>query len=192
MCGFNIIVFLLVLFGSLAVLFYFEADGINDFEIRYDNIRECVNNRGTGRECEVTFTLDTDLENPKIYYRLNNFYQNHRSFQKYSFAQLRGEDKIKISQCDPVTKNSDMLKDPEKWDISKFYSDYLKQEDQLDQEAWPCGFISKFAFSDSFNEIKTADGSFSVKIDDSDIAQSVDKDSRFKINDEKFDEGIYW
>ena len=126
MCGFNIIIFLFLLFGGLAILFYFEADGINDFEVRYDNIPQCVNKRGSGEKCEVTFTLDTDLENPKVYYRLNNFYQNHRSFQKYSFAQLRGEDKIKISQCDPVETNRDMLKDPEKWDISKFYSAELK------------------------------------------------------------------
>ena len=38
MCGFNVMLFLFVLFGSLAILFYYEADGINDFEVRYDNL----------------------------------------------------------------------------------------------------------------------------------------------------------
>lgn len=68
---------------------YSEADGLNEFVVRYDQV--CAQKRGLDVPCEVTFTPDVDLEDPKIYYRLDNFYQNHRSFQKYSFAQLRGE-----------------------------------------------------------------------------------------------------
>ena len=100
-----------LLFGALAYVFYAEAEAINDFEVRYDD--KCATLRGSNLPCLVTFTLDVDLENPKVYYRLDNFYQNHRSFQKYSFAQLRGEDSIKIEQCDPVKSNKDMLEKPE-------------------------------------------------------------------------------
>lgn len=107
-CGFNIICFIFLLFTALAYLFYNEADKLNDFKLRYDDI--CADKRGTGVPCELSFTLTEDLKNPKIYYRLNNFYQNHRSFQKYSFSQLRGEDK-KIEQCGPMQTNKDLLAD---------------------------------------------------------------------------------
>ena len=104
-----------ILFTGLGYWFYFEAENLQDVEIRYDDI--CEEFRGTETDCEVTFLLETDLENPKVYYRLDNFYANHRSFQKYSFSQLRGEDEAKIAQCDPVKSNKDILEDVEKWDL---------------------------------------------------------------------------
>ena len=58
--------------------------------------------------------------------------------------------------------------------------------------AWPCGNIAKFAFSDTFTEIRSLDSSIYVRINDTDIANSVDKDKKFKINDEKVEEGAYW
>ena len=36
------------------------------------------------------------------------------------------------------------------------------------------------------------DSSIYVRINDTDIANSVDKDKKFKINDEKVEEGAYW
>jgi hypothetical protein len=57
------------------------------------------------------------MTNPKVYYRLDNFYQNHRSFQKFSFPQLKGDDK-KLDLCEPAKLNKNMLENPEKWDIS--------------------------------------------------------------------------
>ena len=89
-----------MLFSSLSYLFYSEADNLNEFDFRYDD--KCLEKRGTNEPCEVSFTPDVDLENPKVYYRLDNFYQNHRSFQKFSFGQLRGEDDGKVSKCELV------------------------------------------------------------------------------------------
>ena len=40
--------------------------------------------------------------------------------------------------------------------------------------------------------IKSTDRSFSVRIDDSDIAHTVDKDDKFGINEDKLAEGAYW
>ena len=62
----------------------------------------------------------------------------------------------------------------------------------MSDDAWPCGFIAKFAFTDSFNHIKSTDSSFSVRIDDSDIAHSVDIDKRFLVNEDVRKEGAYW
>ena len=61
-----------VLFGSLGYLFYNEADTLTEFEVRYDDY--CKKTRGTGQACEIRFTPDVDLDNPKVYYRLDNFY----------------------------------------------------------------------------------------------------------------------
>jgi hypothetical protein len=107
---------------------------------------------------------------------------------------LRGEDDVTISQCDPIEKNRDMLEDDKKWPISKIYPDRLKTEQKANDEAWPCGFIAKFLFSDIFNEIKSTDRSFSVKIDETEIAHEVDFKQRFLRNTEKYDDdnGMYW
>ena len=69
--------FIFLLFAGLAYLFYSEANNLKDFMIRYDD--KCPTPR-MGKDCEITFTLDVDMSNPKVYYRLDNFYQNHRSF----------------------------------------------------------------------------------------------------------------
>ena len=73
-----------VLFSSLAGVFYSEAESINEYSVRYDE--KCAPLRGARTPCAVSFIPDVDLENPKVYYRLTNFYQNHRTFQKFSFA----------------------------------------------------------------------------------------------------------
>ena len=82
-CGFTIMLLTFILFSSLGYLFFNEADSLNEYEVRYDDV--CGKTRGSDLACEVKFTPDVDLDNPKVYYRLNNFYQNHRSFQQFSF-----------------------------------------------------------------------------------------------------------
>lgn len=128
-CGCNLMLFFFLIFTALGYLFYEEADKLHDFKIRYDDL--CADKRGTGLDCEISFTLTEDMENPKVYYRLNNFYQNHRSFQKYSNYQLRGED-TGIDICDPVETNRDMLEDPQKWDISPVFPLALQTAAKLD------------------------------------------------------------
>ena len=75
-----------------------------------------------------------------------------------------------------------MLEDGEQWDLSLQYPISLQTEDKKDQEAWPCGFIAKFAFSDEFTYVRSTDKSLSVLINDSDIAHSVDRDKKFLLN----------
>lgn len=52
------------------------------------------------------------MKNPKLYYRLDNFYSNHRNFVKSrSYAQLRGETlkKSEVStDCDPIVTMEDL------------------------------------------------------------------------------------
>jgi hypothetical protein len=40
-----------------------------------------ISQANEGKTCTITFTPDTDMEPPVlIYYEINNFYQNHRSY----------------------------------------------------------------------------------------------------------------
>ena len=71
-CGFCVMFINLIIFGSLAYIFYTDADELNTYELRYDD--KCESLRGTGNPCLLDFSPDVDLNNPKVYYRLNNFY----------------------------------------------------------------------------------------------------------------------
>ena len=64
--------FTFIIFFSLGYMLYSEADKVREFEIRYDE--QCKLSRGTGQPCYVTFEPDVDMDDPKVYYRLNNFY----------------------------------------------------------------------------------------------------------------------
>ena len=85
-----------------------------------------------------------------------------------------------------------MLKDQDKWNLLSQYPDNLETVALKDEVAWPCGFIAKFSFSDEFLQVVSTDLSFSVSIDDSEIAHDVDKEKKFIYNTEKLQEGAYW
>ena len=36
-CGFTVMLLTFILFSSLSYLFYYEADSLNDFDVRYDD-----------------------------------------------------------------------------------------------------------------------------------------------------------
>jgi hypothetical protein len=79
LCG---IIITFGIFGGLAMKNSME---LNDILIRYDD--SCINTTS----CNVTFTPDNNLVNPKIYYRIENFFANHRNFVKSrNFKHNRG------------------------------------------------------------------------------------------------------
>ena len=53
-----------------------EASQLHATQVRYDD--QCAEQRATVVPCYVEIQLDQDLRNPKLYYRLDNFYVNHR------------------------------------------------------------------------------------------------------------------
>ncbi|KAL8996657.1 MAG: hypothetical protein Q9169_003881 [Polycauliona sp. 2 TL-2023] len=89
--------------------------------------------------CSVRFALPHELEPPVfLYYRLTNFYQNHRRYVKSQDTnQLKGDavsvDTIATSNCDPLRINND--------------------EGRADQGRpfYPCGLIANSLFNDSFS-----------------------------------------
>jgi hypothetical protein len=76
---------------AAAYLIYFEADKLNHFEIEYGSL---CGNGAASANCKVSFQLDASLENPAVYYRLDKFYHNHRSFiRSRDWKQLAGSER---------------------------------------------------------------------------------------------------
>ena len=100
--------------------------------------------------CNITFTPDFDMINPKIYYRLENFYANHRNFVKSrNFKQLRGEESTDLdltNTCSSMLKNKD-LKESSFGKISTSINGMPLNDDEFAQ---PCGLIARYFFNDSF------------------------------------------
>lgn len=120
------------------------------------------------RTCEIQFETPVDLGNPVyLFYRLTNFYQNHRRYvQSFNEDQING-DAVSASQlkskddCKPLTLDPD----------GKPY--------------YPCGLISNSFFTDTISTLtllnppNNPSGSQVYNMSDEGIAWATDK-SRFK------------
>jgi len=111
-CASNLLTLNMMIFLAVGYFLYFEANKLEDFEIRYDDI--CSSYRGRDELCPLKVVFPKDIERPKVYYRLNEFYSNHRSFVKsMSYKMLRGNDRTMDTignDCSPVRTNEDILK----------------------------------------------------------------------------------
>ena len=164
------------IFLLIGLIIVFTSKNIKEIEIRYDNNDNCT----IGNECKIDFHIEETMEkNVFVYYRLKNFYQNHRRYIKSkSHKQLKGniltEKEIK-DDCDPIILNKDIylgLKN-------------IDNNEELDPNgvAHPCGLIAKSYFNDSYIIVKQG-GDEDIIISDTDIAWIVDKD-RYKNSDNK-------
>lgn len=86
------------------------------------------------QQCTVEFTIPAQMDAPVLfYYRLTNFYQNHRRYVKsFQASQLKGDpvdnDTIRSSSCTPLYNNET---------TGKIY--------------YPCGLIANSIFNDTFH-----------------------------------------
>ncbi|CAI7588134.1 hypothetical protein N7533_008640 [Penicillium manginii] len=124
-------------------------------------------NVGTGTNnvtCELMFEIPESMGPPVfMYYRLTNFYQNHRRYvQSLSLDQLKGtavsNSTIKSSTCSP-----------------------LAIDDKTQKAIYPCGLIANSIFNDSISEPKLVSGDSSssgvtYNMTKKGIAWSSDKD----------------
>lgn len=125
--------------------------------------------------CSLRFDIENDLTPPILmYYRLSNFYQNHRRYVK-SFDQeqlngkVRSASQITAGDCSPLTTD----------DNNKPY--------------YPCGLIANSIFNDTLHNpqfLNPTDGSSdptNYTMSDTGIAWSSDKDlykvSAYSVND---------
>jgi hypothetical protein len=76
-----------IILGGFGGICYISGTKNHDVLLRYDD--HCGSTIPS--ICKLSFVLEQDLVNPKIYYKLENFYANHRNFVKSrSYKQLRG------------------------------------------------------------------------------------------------------
>ena len=135
-----ILTFLIIglIFVPLGVVFYHTSQQIREVSIRYDNNPACV-----GKSfCSISLPPSIHMKKPVyVYYRMENFYQNHRRYVKSrNDAQLRGsivKSRSSLSDCAPFLSNS-TSNDP-----NQFYL--------------PCGLIAHTMFNDSFS-LRGSDG----------------------------------
>jgi hypothetical protein len=164
---FNCVLAALALFGLLLFIFGVSllacAYGVRTLAVRYDS--DC----GSTSPCAVRFSPEEDFEEPAVYYRLENFYANHKNFvDSRSYPQLRGKLLSSASVCEPVERNRD-VREP-----------LLSIEDSVlgpGEVAHPCGLPAKYVFSDAFAVADAAGAP--LRIDSSDIALGFERNSRF-------------
>ncbi|KAA8911207.1 hypothetical protein TRICI_003929 [Trichomonascus ciferrii] len=127
--------------------------------------------------CSLQFEIPTDMGAPVfMFYRLTNFYQNHRRYvQSFNEDQLNGKD-VEASKL--------------KEDCKPLYKD-----DDTGKPIYPCGLIANSLFNDTFhspvllNAQSSSSSNETYKMTDKGIAWSTDKD-RFKKTKYKPDEVV--
>ncbi|KAF9362500.1 hypothetical protein BGX34_006026 [Mortierella sp. NVP85] len=110
--------------------------------------------------CTINLTIPVDIKAPvMLYYKLTNFYQNHRRYTKsLDHKQLSGEaselPQIKARKGCPVPEGSTDL-------------------------IYPCGFIANSMFNDTISELSGVDGGAGYTFEHTGIAWSSDR-GRYK------------
>ncbi len=145
--------FFFVLLGGLILG---ASNGTVTVEERYDNV--C----GSSSTCTITLNIDEEMKAPVyFYYKLVNFYQNHRSYtNSFDIFQLQGEpDNTKQCAYDKDTEERNGI------------------------PVYPCGLVANSMFNDVFRANLTRNGNTIMLTgnnwDGSDIAWSSDED-KFK------------
>lgn len=118
-----------VVFLALGIPLLIASNQVVESSVRYDN--KCDINS----DCTVILKVEEKMEKPVyFYYRLENYYQNHRRYVKSrNDNQLRGEKVTSYSSledCDPVKSQGDS-RNPDNFFL-------------------PCGLIAKSLFNDTF------------------------------------------
>jgi len=145
-----------IVFVPLGVVLLITSNNIGEIEVRYDNV--C----GGHMRCTVNLT-NVQLRHPVyMYYKLSNFYQNHRRYVKSrNDAQLQGQvvlNYASLIDCDPrISKDNSQ-------NSSMFYV--------------PCGLIAWSLFNDSF-VLRSLDANQTVPLRKNGIAWQSDVSQKF-------------
>jgi len=146
-----------IVFIPIGAGIVYSSNQVVDVDVRYDELCD------VGNICNLTLHVKEKMEPPVyMYYRLENFYQNHRRY-----VRSRNDDQLKgiivssydtLSDCDPyVSLNDD-------------HNSALLFN--------PCGLIAKSLFNDTFILYNSSGSPIPLRKDG--IAWSSDKDTKFK------------
>ena len=158
-----------VIFVVIGIVIVILSNQIKEIEIRYDDRPECQ----IGTTCDINFSIEEEMSKDVfVYYRMKNFYQNHRRYIKSkSNKQLKGnwlEESDIDDDCDPIKLNKDLYEG-----ITGLNKTVLDPEGV----AHPCGLIAKSFFNDTF-VLKKGDND-EIVIKEEGIVWSIDK-KKFK------------
>jgi len=146
-----------VIFIPVGVALLSASNSVVEVTERYDDKVECPIASG----CTVTLDVTEKMKHPVfLYYRLENFYQNHRRYVKSrNDQQLRGDivdTYSSLEDCDPL-KSKDGSEDPKDFFL-------------------PCGLIAWSMFNDTFT---LRNGNNSIPLRKNGIAWSSDVKEKF-------------
>lgn len=149
-----------VIFLILGIVLLTASNEVVEVSKRYDN---CALYSTTNTTCSIEIEVTKKMSSPVyMYYRLENYYQNHRRYVKSrNDDQLRGEKVSSYSaleDCDP-RKSKDGSKDKENFWL-------------------PCGLIAWSLFNDTFLIYENT-STTPITLKKSGIAWSSDVDSKF-------------
>ena len=136
-----VIVFVIlgVLFIPIGAALLYASSTVHYEEFRYDQICGSPTHNGALTPCTFNINITHNM-NPPIYfyYKLVNFYQNHRRYvTSQSIYQLHGDSNPDTSECTPNPP----------WE---YY-----WNNGIQQTIYPCGAISGSYFNDTFNATLT-------------------------------------
>jgi len=155
------------LFLGVGLYFMNMTDSMYEEEIRYDDV--CSENS----TCIVNFSVTNEVSNVYMFYKLTNFYQNHRRYVfSRNYEQLRGEyvDFDDMENCDPY-RSINGSTEPKNWIL-------------------PCGAVANSYFNDSYEILK--ESGEPVPTTYSGIAWRSDLEKLFKNLSSEYKTGYRW
>lgn len=153
---------------SSYVGYHFKHKNVNpDFKWKIQNE---TSNDELVQTCVIQFNLPRDLDPPLfLYYRLTNFFQNHRKYvDSYDLEQLSGhavKDKDVTDTCEPLKHRR------------------IGNSDKL---IYPCGLIANSYFNDTISSpvllnTKSGEDNQTYMFTDKDISWPSDRQHKFKM-----------
>eukprot|EP01086_Lenisia_limosa_P006628 TRINITY_DN25608_c0_g1_i2.p1 TRINITY_DN25608_c0_g1~~TRINITY_DN25608_c0_g1_i2.p1 ORF type:complete len:319 (+),score=46.50 TRINITY_DN25608_c0_g1_i2:58-1014(+) len=154
---------LAIIFIPVGIVLLLFSQSLQEYSVEYTGVTECELKKGTNvTSCTLQFDVKKDMDAPVYaYYKLTNFYQNHRRYvRSRNDEQLRGNNPSfsSMEDCDPRRSIGDEN------DPTKYWN--------------PCGLIAASMFNDTF-ALKKPDGT-DVAWTKSGIAWESDVDEKFK------------
>jgi len=149
-----------IVFIPIGIGIVISSNEVVEVDVQYDNICD------VGQVCNITLNVPQDMKAPVyFYYRLDNYYQNHRRYVKSrNDNQLRLTASMKVPVYDDLTDC-----DP--------YIAINDNTDDLNNLYFPCGLIAKSVFNDTFS---LWNGGTPILLRKSGIAWESDREKKFK------------
>ena len=161
---------------SIGITMIYFSKRYSEIEIKYTT---CYNDASNfdkiHKICRIPFKIEKTLKEPVyIYYKLENFYLNHRTLvESKSWKELRGEETNTEDDC----KNSYLMSEMFSKN-SPYYINHWNHTFSENDISSPCGLLGRSFFNDTYN-ITFPNGTC-IKINEYNISNEYLKTKFFK------------